>query len=124
MPIGFHLTGGQTSDCTQLGVSLALGPDTKPRAVITDKGYDSKANRDLCRSHGIVPIIPYKSNAKNRPRFFPKMLYKGRARIEQTFGKLKRFKRIAFRCEKTKASYEALIQFACGLMWVKSVHTT
>jgi transposase len=35
------------------------------------------------------------------PAFFPKALYKARARIEQAVGKLKRFKRIALRCEKT-----------------------
>jgi hypothetical protein len=35
------------------------------------------------------------------PAFFPKTLYKARARIEQAVGKLKRFKRIALRSEKT-----------------------
>jgi transposase len=38
-------------------------------------------------------------------------------------GKLKRFKRIALRCEKTAENYAALISFACGLILVKSVHT-
>ena len=49
--------------------------------------------------------------------------YKLRARIERTIGKLKRFKRVAMRCEKTDTSYSAIISFACGLMLVKSVHT-
>jgi hypothetical protein len=39
--------------------------------------------------------------AKDIPAFFPKTLYKARARIEQAVGKLKRFKRFALRCEKT-----------------------
>ena len=69
--------------------------------MITDKGYDAKANRDAARKRGVAPVIPYRSMAKNRPNFFPKQLYKGRARIEQAVGKLKRFKRIALRCEKT-----------------------
>ena len=55
--------------------------------------------------------------------FFPKALYRGRARIEQAIGKLKRFKRIALRCEKTAANYAAPVAFACGLILVKSVHT-
>jgi transposase len=55
--------------------------------------------------------------------FFPKRLYKLRARVEQAIGKLKRFKRVAMRCEKTDISYSAIISFACGLMLVKSVHT-
>jgi hypothetical protein len=38
-------------------------------------------------------------------------------------GKLKRFKRVALRCEKTDISCSAIISFACGPMLVKSVHT-
>ena len=72
---------------------------------------------------GITPVIPRRENSKQRGRFFPKRLYKLRARIEQTIGKLKRFKRVAMRCEKTDISYSAIISFACGLMLIKSVHT-
>ena len=50
-----------------------------PRAVLADKGYDAKANRALARARGIAPAIPFKSNAKNPPTFFPKALYRGRA---------------------------------------------
>ena len=102
---------------------LDLGPDVTPRAAVTDKGYDSNANRTAARARGICPVIPTKSNAKNRPKFFPKMMYKGRARIEQAFGKLKRFKRIALRCEKTAQNYASFVAFACGLILVKTVHT-
>lgn len=91
--------------------------------AITDKGYDSQSNRAAARARGITPIIPRRENAKERGRFFPKRLYKLRARIEQTIGKLKRFKRIAFRCEKTIASFAALVSFACSIMLIKSVHT-
>jgi hypothetical protein len=54
---------------------------------------------------------------------FPKRLHKLLARVEQAIGKIKRFKRVAMRCEKTDISYSAFICFACGLMLVKSVHT-
>ncbi len=90
---------------------------------MTDKGSDAKANREAARGRGICPVIPHRSNAKERPAFFPKALYRGRARIEQAIGKLKRFKRVALRCEKTAESYAALVAFACGLILVKSVHT-
>ncbi len=68
-------------------------------------------------------MIPFKSSAKNRPTFFPKALYRARARIEQTVGKLKRFKRIALRCEKTAQNFGSVVAFALGLIIVKSVHT-
>ena len=36
----------------------------------------------------------------------------------------KRFKRVALRYEKTAENYAAIVAFACGLILVKSVHTT
>jgi len=122
-PLDFHLTGGEASDSTQFETSLDIGPDICPRIAITDKGYDSDANRVAALARGITPVIPRRENSKQRGRFFPKRLYKLRARIEQTIGKLKRFKRVAMRCEKTDISYSAIISFACGLILVKSVHT-
>ena len=100
-PLAFPLTEGQASDSAQFEVLLDLGPDITPRAAVGDKGYACKANRAAARERGIAPVIPHKSNEKNRPAFFPKALYRARARIEQLVGKLKRFKRIALRCEKT-----------------------
>lgn len=89
---------------------------------MTDKGYDSAANRQAARDRGTTPVIPRRENSKHRGRFFPKRLYRLRARIEQTIGKLKRFKRIAMRCDKTTTSYAAFISFACAMLWIKSVH--
>jgi transposase len=122
-PLDFHLTRGEASDSTQFETSLDIGPDIRPRIAVTDKGYDSDANRGAALARGITPVIPRRENSKRRGRFFPKRLYRLRARIEQTIGKLKRFKRVAMRCEKTDISYSAIISFACGLMLVKSVHT-
>jgi transposase len=57
------------------------------------------------------------------PAFFPKALYKARARTEQAVGKLKRFKRIALRCEKTTQNYGSFVALALGFILTKSVHT-
>lgn len=124
MPIAFHVTGGEASDSTNFQVLLDIGPDVTPRAAVTDKGYDAKSNRDAARARGICPVIPYRDNAKAKPKYFPRTLYKARARIEQTVGKLKRFKRVAMRCEKTETSYRSFVALACGFLWIKSVHTT
>jgi transposase len=122
--IAFDLTGGQKADAPHFPVLLGLGPDIKPRAVLGDKGYSSKANRKAARDRGILPVIPYKSNEKDKPAFFAKALYKGRARIEQFIGTLKRFKRVALRCEKTERNFASFIALAAGFILVKSVHTT
>jgi transposase len=118
------LTAGQASDSRQFSILLDLGPDITPRAAIGDKGYDSKANREAARSRGICPVIPTKTNAKHRTAFFPKALYRARARIEQCVGKLKRFKRIALRCEKTAQNYGSFLALALTFILGKSVHRT
>ena len=91
LPIAFHLTGGEASDSRNFETLLDIGPDINPRAALGDKGYDSKFKSRRCTSRGMCPAIPYRSNTKDIPAFFPKVLYKGRARIEQGVGKLKRF---------------------------------
>jgi DDE family transposase len=92
---------------------LDLGPEIMPLAALGDNGYGSKANRQAARARGIWPAIPYRANAKEQPRFFPKALCRGRARIEETIGKLKRFKRVALRCEKTDQNYRSF----APLLW-------
>jgi transposase len=121
--LAFDLTGGEKSDAPQFPALLDLGPDIKPRAVMGDKGYDSKAIRQAVRNRGSVPVIPYRENAKYKPKYFPRTLYKGRGRIEQAVGKLKRFKRIALRCEKTAQNFLSFVHLAAAFLLVKSVHT-
>jgi transposase len=103
---------------------LDTGPDITPRAAVADKGYDAAANREAARERGICPVIPYRSNTKNKPAFFAKTLYKSRARIEQAFGKLKRFKRVAMRCEKSAQNYASFVAIACSVILIKSIHRT
>jgi len=112
---------GEVSDSTQLVCSLEIGPDIRPRAALTDKGYDSKQPYRL-------PPAWYSAGhsvsleRQEQAQILSELLYKTRARIEQMIGKLKRFKRVALRCEKTKASFEAIVCFACIMILVKSVH--
>lgn len=102
---------------------LDIGPDIAPRAAIADKGYASKANRALARARGIVPVIPHKANEKSPPKVFARLLYRARARIEHGMGRLKRFKRVALRCEKTARNFRSIVSFAAGLCLIKFVHT-
>jgi len=126
LPIAFDLTGGEKADTAHFETLMDLGPDIAPRAVVAvvaDKGYDSRANRALARKRGAVPVIPYRSNTKHIPKVFAKALYRGRARIEQAVGKLKRFKRIALRCEKTRRNFASFVALVAAFILIKSVHT-
>jgi transposase len=75
-----------------------------------------------------APAAPLRSS-RTRPtplapaKRFARALYRGRARIEQAVGKLKRFKRIALRCEKTKANFASFVALAIGFILVQFVHT-
>lgn len=91
--------------------------------MIADKGYDAKANREATSKRGSLPLIPRRKNARESGRFFPKKLYRLRARVEQLIGKAKRFKRLAMRCEKTAWNYAAVVSLAFVFIWIKSVHT-
>src|SRR5207253_6912834 len=54
LPLAFHLTGGEASDCRNFEILLDLGPDIAPRAAITDKGYadpPSSRKRSTRREH-------------------------------------------------------------------------
>lgn len=82
----------------------------------------SKANRQAARSRGIIPVIPHKANEKDKPGFFAKALYRGRARIEQAVSELKRFKRVALRCEKTSRNFAAIVAIGAAFVLVKSVN--
>jgi transposase len=123
LPIAFDLTGGEASDSRHFETLTDLGPDIRPRAAVADKGYDSAANRRAARDRGAVPVIPFRKNTKAIPKIFAKALYLGRARIEQAVGKLKRFKRIALRCEKTKRNFGSFVALAAAFILIKSVHT-
>ncbi len=42
--------------------------DIRPRAAMADKGYDAKSNRQAARARGICPVIPYRSNTRDKPK--------------------------------------------------------
>ena len=103
---------------------MDLGPDVRPRVIVADKGYDSARNRQLARQRGSLTVIPYRKTTKNRPKRFARALYRERASIEQAIGKLKRFKRIALRCEKTATNFGSFVALAAAFILIKSVHRT
>jgi transposase len=94
-------------------------PVGKPKLFLADKGYDSDAIREELLIHGILPVIPPKANRKDPPSCDFKA-YKDRNRIERMFNRLKQFRRIATRFEKTKLSLAAFLAIAAVRMWLPS----
>lgn len=130
------LTGGNTNDCTQFTTVMEairvprLGPGrprVRPAHVLGDKGYSSRAIRTWLRRRGIGHTIPERADQirnrlrrgsrGGRPPAFDKQLYKQRNVVERCFNRLKQWRGIATRYDKTAESYQAAVTLASLLMW-------
>jgi hypothetical protein len=63
LPLAFVITGGEAHDATIYGELMDLD-ETRPKALLADKGYDSDVIREEAWFHGTDPVIPTKSNRK------------------------------------------------------------
>ena len=87
--------------------------------VIADKGYDAEA-RVLAplREAGKVAVIPPKRNRKAQ-RAYDRDLYCARHLIENFFCKLKQFRAIATRYDKTARNFLAGVYLAATALLLK-----
>ena len=114
-PTGFHLTPGQAHD---LEGADALLPDVAAETVIADKAFDAdeRVIEPLAKA-GKTAVIPPRSNRKN-PRDYDKDLYAARHLIENFFCKLKQFRAIATRYDKTARNFLAGSHLAAAVIWL------
>ena len=86
--------------------------------MLADKGYDGDDVRSSLLMRGILPVIPPKANRKE-PIACDFKAYKDRNRIERMFNRLKQFRRIATRYDKTALSFTGFLplpqSFGCLL---------
>jgi transposase len=90
---------------------------SKPQKKLADKGFDSNNVRAALLTAGIVPVIPPKANRKSPPEC-DFNAYKDRNRIERMFNRLKQFRRIATRYDKTASSYAGFLKLAAACIWL------
>ena len=108
-PLAFFLTPGQAHD---LEGADALLPHMKADILLADKAFDADERViEPLLAAGKTFVIPPKSNRKT-PRDFDKEMYKARHLIENFFCKLKQFRAIATRYDKTARNFLAGIQLA------------
>ena len=131
------LTGGNVHDSpmfTELMAALRVArsgkgrPRTRPDYVLADKGYSSRANRELLRERGIGHTIPEKSDqaanrrrrgsAGGRPPGFDPDRYARRNTIERGFCQLKQWRGLATRYDKHVVTYRGGVVLAAVLMWL------
>src|SRR3546814_21032479 len=80
-------------------------------ALLADKGYDADAIRDTLAKADVEAVIPAKSNRRT-PIPHDRAKYRWRNLIERLFSKLKNWRRVATRYDKTAESYLGFVTIA------------
>jgi transposase len=114
-PTGFFLTGGEAHDL--VGADHLL-PQLHADTLIADKAFDAEERViQPLEAAGKTAVIPPKKRRKS-PRDYDRDLFKARHLIENFFARLKQFRAIATRYDKTKRNFLAAIHLAASLVWL------
>lgn len=115
LPIGMVITGGQEADITHGPALVAQQP---AEYEIADLGYDSDAFREQIRHGGSTPVIPGRSN-RIVPIEIDTHLYKERNAVERYFCRMKQWRRLATRYDKTLLMFTAALTLAHIWSWLQ-----
>ncbi|MFF9914933.1 IS5 family transposase [Streptomyces sp. NPDC013457] len=134
-PLAFVITPGQAGDApafahvmARLRVPRPIGrPRITPELVLADKAYSSRAIRSHLRRRGMRAVIPQPAdqtaNRKRlgsrggRPPAFDREAYKQRNTVERCINKLKQWRGLATRYDKTATIYLAGLHLAGIFIW-------
>lgn len=114
--MSIDLTPGERHETTAFQKLMETGavkregrgrPKLRPDRMIGDKGYSSGKIREYLRKHHIRITIPRKAN-ETRTGPFDKALYRMRNLIERYINRMKHFRSLATRYDKSASSYRAL----------------
>lgn len=103
------LSEGQMSD--HKGAALLLSHLPGAKELLADKGYDSDRFRQALVERGITPCIPPRANRKVQYHY-DKQLYWQRHKVENLFGRLKDWRRIATRYDRCAHTFMSAIALA------------
>lgn len=108
LPVTLVLTPGQAADVRQAEELMRGVP---AEVVIGDKGYDSDAVVQAIEAKGAEAVIPPKRNRKVQ-RAYDAERYKDRNLVERFFSKVKQYRRVATRYDKTARNFLAFVHVA------------
>jgi transposase len=125
-PFTWLLTPGQRHEAPLLVPLLEQGavqrpgpgrPKRRPRRLVGDKGYSSRANRQYLRQHGIRCTLP-RECSEHRTGPFDRTIYRLRNQVERLINRLKQFRRIATHYEKRAENYHTMLLIAAIVLWL------
>ena len=115
-PLRVEISPGQAHD-NLFAEALLVGLEAA-RFVIADCAYDADRIRTLIAENlaaqAVIPSNPSRAGVIPMDR----EVYKERHLIECFFNKIKRYRRVAIRCEKTLSSFRAFVLIACTMVWL------
>ena len=115
MPLEFIVTAGQKQE---ISFSEALLGEEISEYLLADRGYDSDPFREKLRGRGTIPVIPGKKNRCVEIEY-DKQIYRERNCVERFFNRIKHFRRLATRYDKTHAMYLGGLLLVSILIWIK-----
>ncbi len=111
-PVRFVILPGQAHDLT--GVAELL-EDLRFGALTGDKAFDAEWLLEKVEESGAVAEIPSKQN-RTQPWDHDREMYKWRHQIKNFVARIKEFRAVATRCDKTDGSFAAAIHLVAGVV--------
>ena len=110
------LSEGQMSDHKAARLMFDALPPAKE--LLGDRGYDSDQFRAALVNKGINPCIPPRKNRKIQ-HTYDSTLYRQRHKIENMFGRIKDWRRIAMRYDRCAHTFmSAIVIAATVIFWI------
>jgi transposase len=113
---------GQRSELLVADLLLARVWPAGPFGVVTcDRGYSSRAWRSWIAAYGAVPCVPAN---RTHPRVaYDRGAHRRRNRVERLWGRLREWRCVSTRYEKTASSFAGVLYAAAALDWIRHILT-
>ena len=113
-PLHVHLSPGNIHDVSEAHVLIAKA---RGKNFLGDKGYDANHVIAAIEAKGMTAVIPAVS-FRAGTRKIDAHVYRERHLVENFFCKIKRYRRVATRYEKTALNYLGFVLFAALRVWL------
>lgn len=115
-PLSFFMTAGQNQRLHRSCGSV--GDLSKAKWLLGDCGYDADWFKKALQAKGIKPCIPGRKS-RLQPVQYDKRRYRRRNRIEIMFGRLKDWRRVATRYDRSpQVFFSAIALAATVIFWL------
>jgi len=114
--VAFVLAPGQVHELPH-AVALLDQLPAVPGWVVADRGYGSHGFREHIWNLGARPTIPPKQN--EAPVACPDWIYTHRNQVERLWARLKEWRAVATRYEKTANSFMGVLCLAAAIDWIE-----